>query len=170
MVKGSAGTACAKCGAAFTASRLLYPVSQKNYSMNHQIAIEWKEIKNALANAYYVTVFGYSAPRTDVEAIAMLQEGWGKSEDRQLEQFTMIDIRPSDEVEKSWKSFIHSHHSACYDNFYETWLISHPRRSCESLFAAVMNLTPYRNDPLPKLRTFDQLNAFFEPYFKAEAG
>lgn len=170
MVKGTAGTACGKCGMRFAESRLLYPVSQKNYTDDPQIASEWKDIKNALKSAYYVTVFGYSAPQTDVEAIAMLQEGWGKSDDRQLEQFSMIDIRPCDEVAKSWESFTHSHHYECYDNFYDTWLIKHPRRSCEALFSAVMNNAPYRNDPLPRLKTFDDLKAFFEPYFAAEAG
>ena len=170
MIKGAVGAKCNKCGRKFQRSRLLYPVSLKNYTTDTTVSNEWKDVQTALKTAYFVTVFGYSAPRTDIEAMALLHEGWGGGEKRSLEEFSVIDIRPHDEVIEWWKPFLCRHHYGFSSSFYDSWLAHHPRRSCEALLAAVMNNNPYPNHPVPCAKTFDELHDFFEPYIRAEAG
>jgi len=64
-VKGFRGDKCQKCGAPLQRSRLLYPVRQKNYNSDPFIEGEWKELENSLGRGYMLTIFGYSAPKTD---------------------------------------------------------------------------------------------------------
>jgi hypothetical protein len=69
-------------------------------------------------------VFGYSAPKTDVEAVDLMKEAWGQVEERRLEQ-TEIIARPGadhDELHKTWDPFIHTHHYDIVESFYESWL------------------------------------------------
>ena len=101
--------------------------------------------------------------------MALLYEGWGGAKKRSLEQFSVIDIRPENEVIGSWKPFIHTHHYGFSNSFFDSWQARHPRRSCEVLFAAVMNNNPYPNHSIPCVKTFDELHDFFEPYIRAEA-
>ena len=37
-----------------------------------------------------ITIFGYSAPKSDVEAIAMLKKAWGSVDDRSLEEIEIV--------------------------------------------------------------------------------
>ena len=41
------------------------------------ISKAWKTLNKALEKAYMVTVFGYSAPKSDAEAVAMMKKAWG---------------------------------------------------------------------------------------------
>lgn len=64
-----------------------------------------------------VTIFGYSAPKSDVEAIAMLKKAWGAVEDRKFEEIEIVDLCDEDEVIKSWDDFIYTNHYS-----YQTFL------------------------------------------------
>jgi hypothetical protein len=57
----------------FEPTRLLYPVAQKNYNDDEYIKGQWESLAFELKHAKRVTVFGYSAPYTDIEAINLLQ-------------------------------------------------------------------------------------------------
>lgn len=73
---------CPECGEPFQPAPLLYPVSHKDYAADPYIENSWKAVRNKLKHAYLVTVFGYSAPKTDSEAIALMKEAWGTVEER----------------------------------------------------------------------------------------
>jgi hypothetical protein len=75
-VMGNIGKPC-KCGKPLTGVKLLYPIKKKNYQSEVAISKSWKTLQNALSVAYMVTIFGYSAPKSDVEAVAMLKTAWG---------------------------------------------------------------------------------------------
>ena len=47
-------------------------------------------------------IFGYSAPTSDAEAVAMLKKAWGNVDDRKMEEIELIDIREEDAVIDSW--------------------------------------------------------------------
>lgn len=64
-----------------------------------------------------VTIFGYSAPKSDVEAIEMLKKAWGAVKDRNFEEIEIIDLRNEDDVIESWDYFIHTHHYSYHSNF-----------------------------------------------------
>ena len=80
------------------------------------------------------TVFGYSAPSTDVEAVELLKDTWGNVSKRNMEQTEIIN-RPGadhDVLRETWDSFIHTHHYDIFESFYESFLAYHPRRTGEA--------------------------------------
>ena len=115
------------------------PIKKKDYKSEIVIDKSWKELQKNLKRAYMVTIFGYSAPKSDIEAVSMLKEAWGTPEERNLEEIEIIDIRDEDEVILSWKDFIHTHHYSYYNNFFDSTLGRFPRRSCEATFDRLMN-------------------------------
>jgi hypothetical protein len=169
-VKGPRTSVCLRCDAPFLPSRLLYPVTDKNYSADPSIHAEWTGMGSVMRGAYLVTIFGYSAPRTNQEAIRLLKEGWGPAGKRNLEELEFIDIKPEDEITDTWKDFIHSHHYGVVSDFYSSYLHYYPRRSCEAFWSASMEMIPFPEFPLPRNETMEDLWHFVEPFVKAERG
>lgn len=131
---------CLNCGSLdMDFSKLLFPVKNKNYRENAFIRNAWATLEEYLSKAYMVTVFGYSAPKTDKEAIDIMKHIWGKVSDRTLEQLAFIDIRKEDEIVQSWNEFIHTHHYDYHTSFYDSRIAKFPRRSCEKTFDQYMN-------------------------------
>lgn len=130
---------CPECRKPFEPAPLLYPIAIKNYANDPYIHDSWKAIGNGLKRAYLVTIFGYSAPKTDSEAISLLKKAWGSIDERNLEDFEMIDIQPEEQLAETWAEFIHSHHYKTYDDFYSSSLARHPRRTTIELFDRTMN-------------------------------
>lgn len=133
-VLGGLFRTCPHCGKMLKKVPLLYPIRNKNYESNPYISAGWKQLEHYLQHAYRLTLFGYSAPKSDVAAISMLKKAWGKVKDRSLEEIEIIDIRSEDEVVESWSDFIHTHHYSVINNIFESALGKFPRRTCELLF------------------------------------
>jgi hypothetical protein len=132
-------------GGYFEPTKLLYPVSQKDYNTDEFIKIEWERTRYWLGdkNTKRVTIFGYGAPDTDVEAIKLLNDAWGTSEERDMEQFEIIDICEEEEARKRWDKFIHSHHYHYGTSYFNSVLASYPRRTGESFFHHYTPFSPY---------------------------
>lgn len=130
---------CPQCGTHFQPGRLLYPIREKNYAADPYIQDNWNAVRNKLRRAYLVTIFGYSAPKTDSEAIALMKEAWGSIDNRTLEDFEFIDIRSEDELTDSWSEFVHSHHYQVHNSFFASSLGKHPRRTTVELFDRTMD-------------------------------
>ena len=111
---------CRECGEPFQPAPLLYPVAHKDYAADPYIKDSWNAVRNKLKRAYLVTVFGYSAPKTDSEAIALMKEAWGAVEERTLEDFEFIDIRDEEALIESWQEFVHSHHYQVHHDFFSS--------------------------------------------------
>lgn len=137
-VMGNIGMEC-KCGKPLNPMKLLFPIKKKDYSSDIAIDKSWKILNNALEKAYMVTIFGYSAPKSDTEAVGMMKKAWGSIEDRNLEEIELIDIRGEEEVIDSWSEFIHTHHYSYHTNFFDSTLARCPRRTCEATFDRLMN-------------------------------
>jgi hypothetical protein len=90
---GVRGERCSLCGYPLASVDLLYPILKKNYEAHPAIHNAWEAVKLAFQNAFMVTIFGYSAPQSDKGAIELLQGAWGNWEEREMEQFEIIDIR-----------------------------------------------------------------------------
>jgi hypothetical protein len=129
---------CRECGEPFQPAPLLYPVACKNYAADPYIQDCWNAVRNKLKRAYLVTVFGYSAPKTDSEAIALMKNAWGAVEERTLEDFEFIDIRDEEALIASWQEFVHSHHYQVHRDFFSSSLAQHPRRTTVELFDRTM--------------------------------
>ncbi len=130
---------CPVCGEKLNPIPLLYPVAEKNYSNNPFIKENWDAVRKYLEVAYMVTIFGYSAPKTDYSAIQLFKKGWGDVTNRNLEEFEIIDVREEEELTKSWSNFIHTHHYKVFSNIYDSTLGKFPRRSCDAKFDQLMN-------------------------------
>lgn len=137
-IMGNVGMKC-KCGQPLSPMKLLYPIKKKDYSSDVAIDKSWKTLNNALEKAYMVTIFGYSAPKSDAEAVAMMKKAWGSIDDRNLEEIEIIDIRDEEEAIESWNQFIHTHHYSYHTSFFDSTLGKCPRRTCESTFDRLMN-------------------------------
>lgn len=137
-IMGNVGMFC-KCGQPLSPMKLLFPIKKKDYSSDVAIRKSWKTLSNALEHAYIVTIFGYSAPKSDAEAVAMMKKAWGAIEDRKLEEIELIDIRDEEEVINSWSQFVHTHHYSYHTSFFDSTLAKCPRRTCEATFDRLMN-------------------------------
>jgi hypothetical protein len=152
-------------------TKLLYPVEQKDYNADGFIAELWKMTTDYLAEAYYITIFGYSAPITDVEARALLLKAWKENPTRELAQLSIVDIREPSEVEKSWAEFIEGVHGGPSQDFSYNYLLRHPRRTCEAFASATLQQDPWREDPFPPLGAISltELEAWIKPLIQEES-
>lgn len=157
----------------FVPTKLLYPVDKKDYNSDPFINGQWEALANRLKEAERVTVFGYSAPKTDVEAIELLQNAWGDVDQRTMEEFEFIDIQEEDKLLKSWETFVHTHHYHYCNDYFDSSLALHPRRTVESYHHWAMPITPNEafqdgNQIPDNFRTLEELWKWHEPLIEAE--
>ena len=147
---------------------LLYPVEDKDYTSDPFISEQWRMTTDYLTDAYYVTVYGYSAPTTDVEAKALFLKAWQDNPTRELAQISIVDIRESEEVKASWSDFIVRTHYGVSRDFSNNLIMRHPRRSCEAFAFATLQGSPWREDPFPTQCSLDDLQNWIEPLIEEE--
>ena len=153
----------------FEPTRLLYPVEQKNYTSDPFIAEQWKIATHFLSQAYCVTVFGYSAPVTDVEARSLLLKAWTDNPTHTLGKFEIIDIRDAVEIEESWFDFIHETHGGVLNEIQRSSLFWHPRRTCEAFAFASLQQNPWHADSFPDIKSLSELKNWIMPLISEEA-
>ena len=158
-VKGWYGTLCEKCMEPLAPTPLFYPVSNKNYSSNPYIATEWGEFKSYLESAYFFTIFGYGAPKTDMAARKVLKENWDRNPHRDLAEVEVIDIKPEAELKASWEVFIVRQHYLTAGTFFESYQMMHPRRSCDALAGATLENDPWKDDRMSECENLYELRA-----------
>ena len=128
---------CYFCGNPLAPTRLLYPVEEKNYADDTFIASQWDHARDFIERAFIITIFGYSAPRTDKEAMAIFTKAWKKGGAHKfVNRLEVIDIRDRKELGSQWAPFAHFDHRDMRRSFHESMLARYPRRTCESLFHA----------------------------------
>ena len=169
-IGGLAGMRCKHCGELYQRAPLLYPIRKKNYADNIFIDSEWKSLKWGFENAFMITIFGYSGPKTDEEAIAAMREAWGGKHQRNMEQTAFIISPTQDEKEVSdnWKPFIHTHHYEIHRDFYDSWIANHPRRTGEAYWNQYYDAKFIDNNPIPKDSDFSQLWDWYQQFRTAE--
>lgn len=163
-------TRCGKCGSLLAPSRLIYPVRQKNYNAHPAVAASWRELQGRLKHAFILTIFGYRAPETDVEAIELMKQARGdpNSEERVLDQIEIIDIREEGELYRNWKPLICRDHYYLTRDFYQSLAALHPRRSCEDFWEAIMECKYQEERPMPRGADWAELDAWVAPLLEQE--
>ena len=160
----------------FKPTPLLYPTGEKNYEEDPFIKREWTRLREALNDetTWRMTIYGYSAPVSDQAAIKLMNEAWGTPDKRKVEQFEMIDIRPEDEVKKSWETFIHTHHYDYCTDFFQSSIARCPRRTNESYFLRCFPSTPeeafHEDYPIPNggFSTFEDMWSWYQELIDIE--
>jgi hypothetical protein len=170
---GPAGWFSKATGYEYVPTKLLYPVTQKNYNNDEFIAREWGRLKRWIGFAKRITIFGYSAPDTDVEAIELMSGAWGDPNQRNLEQVEVIDEKPKDVILERWSRFIHTHHYDYCTNYFQSVLAYFPRRTGERFMHQFLPSTPAEafQEPNPVSERFDTLEEMWEwhrPLIEAE--
>ncbi|MBC7525436.1 MAG: hypothetical protein H7239_13490 [Flavobacterium sp.] len=166
---GPNGTRSLKSGDLFTPTKLLYPVANKNYNSDNFIKSQWNLLSKFLEKPARVTIFGYSAPVSDVEAISIMKKAWGNPEiDQVLAQFEIIDIQNKSKLEKSWKNFIFSHHYEISKDFFKSSIVRFPRRTGEVYCATYLEAKFYEENYPPKFKTMDEMWNWYKPFIEKE--
>lgn len=167
-VAGYLDTRCPTCRNPLTPSRLLYPVRNKDYSRDPLIAAEWAVLKSHLAHSYLLTVIGYSAPATDVEARDMLLRGWQRSGTFELAEVDIVDIQSRRAVATNWRPFFVREHFGIKRRTSRLYLFRHPRRSCEAFAMASLQCSPWPDNRMPRFRRLDHLHEWVKPLIAEE--
>ena len=160
---GMVGMHCPKCGNLFSPSKILFPIKKKNYRDDAAIAMQWEGLTDVLQHAYLLTIFGYSAPKSDVEAIELMKEAWRSVRDRELVQVEIIDVKCHYQLEENWQDFIFESHYDVADNFYDSIMALFPRRTCEAQWNYDMPRSDifYPQNPIPRELDFSDLWKWF---------
>lgn len=142
------GNPCPKCGIEMQKCDLLYPIGQKNYDSSPFINAAWRDVRTALKRSMLFTIFGYAAPVSDSEAISILKEGWGHTDDHLIELIEIIDIANDRVLKERWRDFILEDNFVTMDNFHSTRIWRYPRRSCEVHWSTSMDCLPVKSSKL----------------------
>jgi len=92
-IKTSSGQKCIQ-------APLIFPVNHKDYNENY-IKKAWDIFQDRLKKSFMLTIFGYSGPKSDKEALTLLESGFlvkdknGNTDDvNNFKQLTFIDSNP----------------------------------------------------------------------------
>ena len=159
---------CPECNTQLRPSRLLFPVKQKNYRADPVINDQWERLRRNLNRAYLVTIFGYSAPATDIEARSLMLDEWRNNPTMELGQIDIVDVKKREELEDAWKEFFVRQHYGIYDNILDTYIFRHPRRTCEAFAMATLQQEPWRENPFPLTSDLHLLRQWITPLVQEE--
>ena len=142
-IKGYANCLCNFCNNPFENMPLLFPVGKKKYNDNSIIENEWKEAKDVLERAAGITIWGYSAPKSDTEAYSIIKSSYQKSDITRIAPFTIINQADKRESEtKKWQDIFDERMIIYTNTLKDTLLWNHPRVSLETVFDAILQCHP----------------------------
>jgi len=167
-IAGFSGQRCSKCGNSLEQTKLLYPVKHKDYTRDPFIKAQWESLKWYLKRGYYLTIYGYSAPKTDIEARKLMLEVWEANSYHELTQVDVIDVKPRKEVIESWEEFFYSQHFSVINDIWDSYLFRHPRRSCDAFARATLMNDPWEENLLPKFSYLEELQSWVQPLIEEE--
>lgn len=169
-----ADTLCPECRRKFDDMPLLFPVGKKDYGKHSIIKFQWKQAQELLAHAAGVTVFGYSAPVTDREAVNILKNSYQMSNMKRIALFEIINLKSvKKEQTERWRDLFDNQMMVYTDSFEKTQLWRFPRVSLEALFDAILQCHPREETKsFQSFKTLEDLQNFvetineFELYFE----
>lgn len=167
--KGFIEQTCGQCGSALERGPLLFPVENKDYSTDPFVAGEWAEVRAAVESAYLITILGYSAPVTDVDAKQLLLQAWRSNSTQDFAAIEVVDIRSRSEIEATWADFfVNDHTCGVARQMSDTYLFSYIRRSCEAYAWATLQQDPWPEDCFPAIDDLSELHRWLQPLVDEE--
>ena len=139
---------CPICCVPFKRIPLLYPTERKGYSDNSYIKDSWDAARSFFENSLVLTIFGYSAPESDQDAVDLLKKAWFEANDRMIGHIEIIDIIRSDVLYERWKPFSPNLHIHPRGDFDESFIAKWPRRSREAIYIPSIHGEPCEAFPL----------------------
>lgn len=169
---GTLEAGCPECLGEYEPVPLLYPVARKDYTNHPYISSQWRSLQEFLGDALVLTIFGYGAPDTDVEAMDLIRDAWGPQLERDMEEIEIID-RPGCEegdLRRRWNGLIHTHHFRIEDNYFDSILANHPRRSVERFVQVLFNARFADENPVPRMDRLDRVQEWHSGLLAVEQG
>ena len=127
---------CHKCGERLKSVPLLYPIKHKNYQKDEFISEQWKCLEDYIAKAALITIYGYGAPKTDIEAINIIKKAFARcGTPRFFETIEIIEHPEFDinNISKAWLdlSEMARNHFEFRRSVFDSFMFQYPRRSLE---------------------------------------
>ncbi len=154
------GTPCPTCGQRGARLPLLYPTAKKNYSEDQGIAEAWDAAAEYLRECLTLTIFGYGAPTTDVDAVSLLKNAWLSRSKRQFEHVQIINVDDPSALYERWKDFTPTGHLDVVSAFHDCRLAHWPRRSVQALLYPMSTGLPAEQFPIPRTSDLGDLQSF----------
>jgi hypothetical protein len=155
---------CRRCEQPFQPVPLLYPISHKDYDSDPVIAEAWRHFENELSNAYFLTIFGYSAPITDEVARRRFIDTLKSNSMVGLLQMEIIDPNAEELLETRYAGIHDNLHVSCIGDLSTSWLLMHPRLSCEALYQATMMVSPIKPYPMIQTANLAELQSWYSEF------
>lgn len=161
-IKGYANCLCPQCFKELEQMPLLYPIGKKDYNAKPIIVNEWNRAKDVLSRAAGITIYGYGAPVTDVEAVELMKSANSISQMKDIAPFTIINLACNEKEQRDkWKEFYDVKMMLYCNNLEETLLWKNPRVSLETLFDAILQQHPRSVEKsFEKFSTLTELQQF----------
>lgn len=161
-IKGYADCLCPNCFKELEQMPLLYPIGKKDYNSKPVIVNEWKEAQDVLSRAAGLTIYGYGAPITDVEAVELMHSAHKISQMKDIAPFTIINLPDCEkEQREKWTEFYDVDMLLYCNGLEESLLWKNPRVSLETLFDAILQQQPrHIEKSFKKFSTLKELQAF----------
>jgi hypothetical protein len=93
---------------------------------------------------------------------------WNKNTVRDFAQLEVIDIKTKTELKRTWRDFIVRENFGSYSNLFQTYMFTHPRRTCDAFAGATMQQRPWKDNPMPQFQTLKQLQEWISPLLQEE--
>lgn len=154
------GTPCPTCGRRGRSLPLLYPTARKNYSSDPGIADAWVAAAEYLSECLTLTIFGYGAPSSDIDAVSLLKNAWLSRSERKLEHVQIINIEDSSALYERWRDFTPTGHMDVVEDFRDSRIALWPRRSVQALLLAMSTGLPAQQFPTPRTTELSDLQSF----------
>ena len=167
---GSRLLRCPDCGVPFSDVPLLYPVEKKGYSSDPYITDAWKNARWFFRAAFVLTIFGYSGPDSDRDAVDLLKNAWMERSPREFEHVEVVDIASTASLHERWGKFTPTHHLKAVRRFEKSFAGRWPRCAKEKLFLAITQGIPSANFPLPNTDYLTVLQDLVREIAKSESG
>lgn len=156
--KGYYGDNCPDCNKKFNSMPLLFPVNKKRYFDGSIIESEWNLAEDYISRAAGITIFGYGAPSTDVEAVNLMRKSFDRSHIKEIAPVTIINLQNvRDEQLDRWNEFYSERGISYVNSFNETRLWEWPRVSLESYYDAILQQRPRKQD-----KSFYEFDSLYE--------
>ena len=117
-----------------------------------------------------LTIFGYSGPDSDRDAVDLLKNAWMERSPREFEYVEVVDIASTACLHERWGKFTPTQHLMPVRRFEKTFAGRWSRCAKEKLFLAVSKGIPSANCPLPDTDDLTVLQDLVREIAKSESG
>lgn len=162
---------CPICGREYIMPKLLFPVKNKTYYQNIFIRDQWNAFDYYLENAGIVTIWGYSAPNSDIEAKERMLKVFS-IQFRKLDQIEIIDIDEHELLMNKWQPFAKqtNFHLQIFSSLLDTIISEFPRRSIDGYTKRYIEGWWGKSTlTLKECKTFEELKTLFLPLLTKES-